>query len=99
MRAQVRFSLTERVSSGFGASAVHSFFIEGPKFVSLEPFAGRGVTDVRPLPGPGSTSLILFLPGSWIWLRLDLDVRDRFTRETIVDPGHLIERTFSYRSG
>jgi len=97
MRAQASFTLTERVSSGFGATGSHRFAIDGPKFVSLEPYAGDAVTDVRSLPATGSTSLVLFLPGSWIWVRLDLDASDRLTHETIVDPGHLIERTFSYQ--
>jgi hypothetical protein len=91
--------LIERVSSGVGASASHTISIGGRQFVAAEPYGGGGVTDVRPLSGaPGPTTVVAFLAGSWIWLRLDLDSKDRLVTETIVSPGHLIERTFTYRA-
>lgn len=96
-RAQAGFTMTERVSSGFGASAGHAFPIGGKQFVAGEPYAGGGVSDVRPLPGAaGSDTFVAFLPGSWIWLLINLDPGGRIRRETIISPGHLIERTFTY---
>lgn len=34
------------------------------------------------------------LPGSWIWLRMETDGVGRLLEETIVSPGHRIERRF-----
>lgn len=97
MRSQPKLTLTESVSSGPGTGGQYRIETTGPKFIATEPFAGGGVTDVRALPSaPGRRRLTLYLPGSSIWFLLVIDRRDRLRRETAVDPGHLIQRTFTY---
>jgi len=96
MRVQPIVALSERVTSGPGASSQHAFRLPGRSFTASEPYTAR-VTDVRSLPtSHGLTQLVLYLPGSNIWGHLWIDARHRLHREVIVTPGHLIERTFSY---
>ncbi len=99
MQAQPTFLLTERTSSTPTKSFAHTFQTPGRHFVSSEPYTGR-VSAVRPLPpADGLRQLVLYLPGSGIWVHLWIDSRDRIRREIIVDPGHLIVRRFSYPGG
>lgn len=91
--------VTERTSSSPGASFVHTFRISGSQFVAAEPYAAH-VPGIRPLPSQGGLRQdILYLSGSEIWVHLWIDDQDHIRREVIVDPGHLIERTFSYSAG
>lgn len=99
MRAQPRVWITERVSSGPTATAGGvPYPMDGPALMAIELYTASGATDIRPLPSddPAVRVLTFFLPGSAIWYRQELDPRDRLVRETIVNPGHLIERTFAY---
>lgn len=97
MRIQTQVRFTEHVSSGPGASAQDDASMSGPQFISQELYAAGGAVDVQHLPAPpGQTRLTLFLPGSSIWYLLDADAQGRLLKETIVSPGHLIERTFTY---
>jgi copper transport protein len=97
MRSQPKLTLTESVTSGPGTGGQYRIETTGPKFIATEPFAGGGVTDVRPLPSEsGRRRLTLYLPGSSIWFLLVIDRQGRLRRETAVDPGHLIQRTFTY---
>ena len=69
----------------------------GEEFIALEPYAAGGATDIHPVaPGQAVAALTLYLPGSSMWFRLELDGRDRIVNETIVSPGHRVTRTFSY---
>ncbi len=100
MRAQPRVVMVERVSSGPGASARNTAELTGERFVAQEVYASGGATDVRLVPSsPRVRRLTLFLPGSWIWVLLEIGPDHRLARETIVSPGHQIERSFSYPSG
>jgi copper transport protein len=93
------FTMTEEVSSGPRAtSSAGSFQMPNPFFIKEEVYANGGAVDVRALPGsePEITQLVLYLPGSFMWYRLWVDSQNRLTRELIVNPGHRIERTFSY---
>ena len=93
------FTMTERVSSGPDATfSTGRFRMTNPFFITEEVYANGGATDVRLLPGsePGITEIVLFLPGSFMWYKLSVDDRNRLVRELIVNPGHRIERTFSY---
>lgn len=100
MRAQRSFRLNERVTSGAGALGVHDFRIGGERFVAAEPYSAGTVSDVRQLPRPAPPrTFVTFLAGSWIWLKIELDGHGRIRRETVVSPGHLIQRTFAYRNG
>lgn len=97
MRSQPEFELTERVWSGLGPTGPSTATITGRRFVAQELYAAGGAVDVRLLGSPpGRTRIVLFLPGSWIWYRLELDAHDRIRRERIVSPGHRIDRSFSY---
>ena len=91
--------VTEAVSSGPGSKAPSgTYLLSGRQFMQTEEFAGGGV-DVRVLGHPGRlTELAFALPGSSIWYRMWIDHRDRLRREQILDPGHLIRRSFSYGS-
>lgn len=100
MRAQSRIAMTERVTSAPGAVAESAFPITGERFIDNEPYEGGGADDVRPVPAPdGARGLTLYLSGSSLWVYLEIDGEDRLRRETIVNPGHLIERTFAYDAG
>jgi copper transport protein len=97
MRSVKALDLVERVSSG--ASSVASptpYRLSGRDYLATEPF-GRGAADVREVAREGELTVLAFaLPGSSIWYRLWLDRSLRVRRELIVDPGHLIQRSFSY---
>lgn len=96
MRAQREVVLTEQTSSGPGATGPRNTArMTGAQFIALEPYATAGADDVRRLPGE---SLVLYLPGSYIWGRLWIDEDYRIRRAVIVSPGHLIERSFLYAS-
>ncbi len=101
MRAQPKISMTERVSSGPGMTAgPYPVRFTGVQFVAQEVYAAGGAVDVRPLPaGRDRRVLILYLPGSAMWYRLEVDPQNRLQTETILNPGHLIERTFRYGPG
>ncbi|MGH2767264.1 MAG: hypothetical protein ACRDKA_15390, partial [Actinomycetota bacterium] len=100
MRAQPRLTIVERVYSGPGASARTTGEISGEDFVSQELYAAGGATDVRPLPSSSRLRrLTLYLPGSSIWYLLEFGPDHLLQRETIVSPGHQIERSFSYPQG
>ena len=97
MRSQESLTLTERVSSGPGASAENTYSMSGAQFMDLELYTAGGASDVRPLPDTGDLrGLTLYLPGSSMWYYLEIDQQDRLQREVIVNRGHLIERTFMY---
>lgn len=97
MRAQREFTLTERVTSGPGASSENTVRWSGERFVEQAIYASGGATGIRSVPAPGdSRALTLYIPGSSMWFRLEIDAEGRLRRETIVNSGHLIERTFAY---
>ncbi len=101
MRAVPSLVMSEDVSSGPGMTGpTYTLRDSGAEFVARELYAAGGATDIHPVPPRvGDAALTLYLPGSTIWFRLELDERDRIVAETIVSPGHLIERTFRYPGG
>ncbi|MCL4544875.1 MAG: copper resistance protein CopC [Chloroflexi bacterium] len=97
MRAQPRVDFTERVTPSTNGASTTTVALTGQEFVAQEIYAAGGASDIRPVPAPvGRQVLTLFISGSNIWYRLEIDAQDRLERETIVDPGHVIERTFTY---
>lgn len=99
MRAQPRISMEERVTPGDSAGGRFPD-LTGSELVALQPYAGGGVTDIRPVPGDaGVRKLAFYIPGSSIWVLFEIDDQDRLVAETIVSPGHLIQRRFAYPDG
>ncbi|MGH2760593.1 MAG: copper resistance protein CopC [Actinomycetota bacterium] len=97
MRAEPRVAFTEVVSSGTRSRARNRVVLSGSKLMDLEVYAAGAVTDVRPVPAlHGARAFTAFLPGSWIWMRLETDEQGRLVYETIVSPGHRIVRRFTY---
>jgi copper transport protein len=97
MRSLRTLQVTEAVTSGPGSGTpAGTYQLSGRQFMETEEFGGGGV-DVRVLGREdGLTELAFALPGSSIWYRMWIDRRYRLRREQILDPGHLIRRTFSY---
>lgn len=96
MRSLRTLRVTEAVTSGPGSGTpTAGYQLTGRQFMQTEEFGGGGV-DVRVLGREGGlTELAFALPGSQIWYRMWIDRRYRLRREQILDPGHLIRRTFS----
>jgi copper transport protein len=97
MRAVRTMVLVEHVSSGPRANARPTIYRgDGLGFIAGEPWSA-GAVDVRPLDLQlPYRDLAFALPGSDIWVRVTIDARDRLRSETLVTPGHLINRTFTY---
>jgi len=96
MQSQPKMTLDEHVTSGPGATGHHVATLPGSTFLANEPYAADTGT-LEALPDrDGLKVLVVYLPGSQIWVELSSDADLRLRAETIVDPGHLIERTFSY---
>ena len=97
MRRVPQLDVLERVSSGPSSTAAPAGYrLSGKAYLATETFGG-GAVDVRPIERTNHlTELVFALPGSNIWYRLWVDPTFRIRREQIVDPGHLITRTFSY---
>lgn len=97
MAAVPVIDLLEKVSSGPGSvSRPFRFRLSGRALMASELYRS-GAVDVRSLSRTGApTELAFALPASTIWYRMTIDASNRVRRETIVSPGHLIHRTFSY---
>jgi copper transport protein len=93
MRRVQTFTLDERVTSGPGMFGAGTHKFTGADFIAGEPYAAGVATDIQM---PSDAEITFFLPGSWIWVDLRLDGQGRIAAETIVDPGHHIERSFTY---
>lgn len=96
MQEETRLSVDERVTSGPGATARGVYTMAGSTFLHGEPY-GPDTGFLEALPErDGLKMLVVFLPGSQIWVQLSIDTSQRLRAETIIDPGHLIVRSFSY---
>ncbi len=96
MQDELKLSVDERVTSGPGAIARGVYTMPGSAFLHGEPYGpNTGLLEALP-ERDGLKMLVVFLPGSQIWIELGIDSSQRLQTETIVDPGHLIERSFSY---
>jgi copper transport protein len=96
MQQEPKVSVNERVTSGPGATGQGVYPIAGSTFLQGEPYGpDTGILEALPERN-GLKVLVIFLPGSLIWVQLSVDTSQRVRAETIVDPGHLIERSFSY---
>jgi len=96
MQNEPKLLVDERVTSGPGATARGVYAMPGSGFLHGEPYGpDTGILEALP-ERDGLKMLVIFLPGSQIWVQLSIDTSQRLRAETIVDPGHLIERSFSY---
>jgi len=96
MQHEPKLSVNERVTSGPGATGQGVYTMPGSTFLQGEPYGpDTGILEALP-ERDGLQMLVVFLPGSQIWVQLSIDTSPRLRAETIVDPGHLIERSFSY---
>ncbi|MBW3606311.1 MAG: copper resistance protein CopC/CopD [Actinobacteria bacterium] len=94
MRAVPRLTLKERVAShSDGPAATTVTVMGGEQFVALEPYAAGEAVDVRPVHDGG---IEFAMPASRMLFTLWLDEQGRIRQERIVNPGHEIDRTFSY---
>lgn len=69
--------------------------MDGAALVQLMPWAGGGVTDVRPVPGEPDR-FTFYLPGSFTWFDVTVDDQDRLIRQRLVNAGHDIRYRFRY---
>jgi copper transport protein len=94
LRAQQSVLVDERVTSGPGARAESNSKVTGEELLQSFPY---GAGEAYDLPAAGALrELVVYLPGSQIWMHLWIDAQDRLVRDVIVAPQHLLEHTFSY---
>jgi len=99
LRGTRTMTLDERVTSNtaLGRGLAHQFTLSGSRFLGTEPYeAGIAPVTVR---APGQLRLLLGYPAQNIWAQLTIGAGDRIIAETLVDPDHLITRTFAYPAG
>ncbi len=88
MQGESKLSVDERVTSGPGATGQGVYTMPGSTFLHGEPYGpNAGVLEALP-ERDGLKMLVVFLPGSQIWVELSIDASQRLRAETIVDPGH-----------
>lgn len=91
--------LHEKVTSNTrtGAGTPHVLRMSGSDFLNSEPYGSGQATFVDDVSTPSSPRKVsLAYPAQGVFVRLTLDSRWRPTRETLVAPNHLVERTFTY---
>jgi len=94
LRAQKSILLDERVTSGPGAKAESQSRVTGEELLQSFPYGAGQAYD---LSAAGALrELVVYLPGSQIWMHLWIDQQDRLVRDVIVAPQHLLEHTLSY---
>lgn len=96
MRAIPHLILTEAVDSGPGSKvSPRRFELSGEALVAAEPYAAANVDEVRFFSGP-PPRIVLYLPGSQMFVDLELDGAGRIARSRLVSRGHEIVREFAY---
>ncbi len=94
LRAQRSVLVDERVTSGPGAQAENHSKVTGEELLQSFPY-GAGAAYALPDSG-ADREVVVYLPGSQIWMHLWIDAQDRLVRDVIVAPHQLLEHTFSY---
>lgn len=96
MRAVPQLRMTETVDSGPGSKVRPARYdLSGEALMATEPYAAANVEEVRFFAGP-PPRLVLYLPGSQMFVDLDLDAAGRLARSRLVSRGHDIVREFTY---
>ena len=90
-------TVTETISSGPGATfGPGDLTTTGDDYISSSPFS-NGADDIYQLHADDGLTVIAFIvAGSGTWHQLWIDDLYRIRRETLVDPGHRIDRTITY---
>ena len=90
-------TVTETISSGPDATfGPGDLTTTGDDYISSSPFS-NGADDIYQLPTDGALTVIAFIvTGTGTWHQLWIDDLHRIRRETLVDPGHRIDRTITY---
>ncbi len=94
LRAQKSVLVDERVTSGPGAQAENHSKVSGDELLQSFPY-GSGEAYALPTSG-ANREVVVYLPGSQIWMHLWIDAQARPVRDVIVAPHQLLEHTFSY---
>ena len=91
-------TVTETISSGPDATfGPGDLTTTGDFYISSSPFS-NGADNIYRLPTDGTLTVIAFIvTGTGTWHQLWIDDLHRIRRETLVDPGHRIDRTITYR--
>ncbi len=97
-RAAGDITVTETVSSGPTATLEPGdLTTTGDNYISASPFS-NGADDVHELPAEDGLTVIAFtVTGAGTWHQLSIDDQHRIRTEILVDPGHRIDRTITYR--
>ena len=97
-RAAGDITVTETVSSGPAATfGPDDLMTTGDDYISASPFS-NGADDVYGLPAQDGLTVIAFIvSGTGTWHQLSIDDQHRVRTEILVDPGHRIDRTITYR--
>ena len=90
-------TVTETISSGPDATfGPGNLTTTGEDYISSSPFS-NGADDIYQLPADDALTVITFVvTGTGTWHQLWIDELHRISRETLVDPGHRIDRTITY---
>ena len=90
-------TVTETISSGPDATfGPGDLTTTGTDYISSSPFS-NGADDIHQLPADDGMTVIAFIvTGTGTWHQLWIDNLHRIRRETLVDPGHRIDRTITY---
>ncbi len=97
-RAAGDITVTETISSGPTATLEPGdLTTTGDNYISASPFS-NGADDVHELPAEDGLTVIAFtVTGAGTWHQLWIDDQHRIRTEILVDPGHRIDRTITYR--
>lgn len=96
--AAAHVTVTESVSSGpANTTGPGDLTVSGADYIDASPFKA-GADDVHQQSDDGGLRVITFaVSGTGTWHELWIDDTNRIRRETLVDPGHRIDRNITYQ--
>ena len=96
--AAAHVTVTESVSSGpANTTGPGDLTVSGADYIDASPFKA-GADDVHQQTDEDGLRVITFaVSGTGTWHELWIDETNRIRRETLVDPGHRIDRTITYQ--
>jgi len=99
LRSTRALTLHERVTSNtaIGPGTARQIPVSGSRFLGTEPYkTGVAPVTVQAAGTGRQTRLLVGYPAQGIWAQLTLGAGDKVMAETLVDPYHLITRSFAY---